>query len=42
MTQVDGDNLRFTRFMTDSSLGCAKRWQFVGEQQHVRAVDYWF
>jgi hypothetical protein len=42
MTQIDGDNLRFTRFMTDSSLGCAKRWQFVGEQQHVRAVDYWF
>jgi hypothetical protein len=40
--QVDNDNVRFMRFMTDSSAGCSRRWQFVGEQQHVRAVDYWY
>jgi hypothetical protein len=40
--QVDGDRLRFMRFTTDSSLGCSSRWTFVGRQQHVRAVDYWY
>ena len=40
--QVDSDNVRFMRFMTDSSNGCPRRWRFVGEHQHVRAVDYWF
>jgi hypothetical protein len=39
--QVDGDRVRFLRLMTDSSLGCTKRWSYVGEQQHVRAVSYW-
>ena len=38
--RVNGDSVEFMRFMTDSSLGCNKRWQFVGEQQHVRAVTY--
>lgn len=40
--QVDGDRIRFMRFMTDSSLGCTKRWQFTAETQHVGAVDYWY
>lgn len=40
--EVDGDSIRFMRFMTDSSGGCTKRWQFIGESQHVRAVDYWY
>jgi hypothetical protein len=40
--QVDGDNVRFMRFATDSTLGCTRRWQFLGANQHVRAVDYWF
>ena len=40
--QVNGDSIRFMRFMTDSSQGCTKRWQYVGEHQHVSAVDYWY
>lgn len=40
--QVDGDRIRFMRFMTDSSRGCVKRWKYIGERQHVRAVDYWY
>jgi hypothetical protein len=39
--QVDGNSVRFLRFTTDSSLGCTKRWSFLGENQHVRALSYW-
>ena len=40
--QVDGDRVRFLRFMTNSSRGCAKRWTFNAEHQHVHAVSYWY
>jgi len=40
--KVNGDSVRFMRFVTDSSLGCTRRWTFVGGSQHVRAVDYWY
>jgi hypothetical protein len=40
--QANGDSIRFMRFLTDSSLGCTRRWTFVGASQHVRAVDYWY
>ena len=40
--QVDGDRVKFLRFMTDSSLGCTKRWAYLGEHQHVRALAYWY
>jgi hypothetical protein len=39
---VDGDQVRFLRFMTNSSLGCTKRWSFYAEHQHVQAVSYWY
>jgi len=38
--RVNGDSIQFMRFMTDSSLGCNTRWQFIGQRQHVRAVSY--
>jgi len=37
---VNGNSLRFIRFMTDSSLGCPRRWFFLSEHQHVRAFSY--
>jgi hypothetical protein len=33
------DSVRFMRFMTDSG-SCVNRSLFLGQQQHVRAVDY--
>jgi hypothetical protein len=39
-SRVNGDTVEFTRFMTDSSLGCDTRWQFMAKRQHVRAVTY--
>ena len=40
--QVDGNSVRFMRFITNSDSGCTRRWQFIGESQHVGAVDYFY
>jgi hypothetical protein len=40
--QVETDRIRFMRFMTDSSSGCVNRSLFIGERQHLKAVDYWY
>lgn len=40
--QIESDQIRFMRFMTDSSAGCVDRSLFIGKRQHVRAVNYWY
>lgn len=32
--------MNWMRFFTDSSNGCAKRWQFTGQEQHVSQANY--
>lgn len=41
LTGFNGDgSSNWVRFLTDSSKGCTKRWDFTGQNQHVQASRY--
>jgi hypothetical protein len=40
MTGFQNTNGIWMRFLTDSSLGCSKRWEYTAQSQHVQQSNY--
>jgi hypothetical protein len=40
--RTQGDYSVWMRFLTDSSQGCPKRWEYLGESQHIQQTNYVF